>query len=104
MRNSNIRDVSPIISGLRKDKMRQNNKIILKRIYQKNETHDPFIIFTPQTSRESFKHRNPDLIYSGSPGLSAPEALNAIKKPPRNAVQKLFFEPVKDRWGIRELL
>jgi hypothetical protein len=70
----------------------------------KNETHGPFIISTPQTSPELFKQRKPDLIYSGSPGLSAPEALNSITKPPRNAVQKLFFEPVKDRWGIRELL
>jgi hypothetical protein len=30
--------------------------------------------------------------------------LTQSKSPPVNAVQKLFFEPVKDRWGIRELL
>jgi len=34
-----------------------------------------------------------------------PAALDTINKvPPSMPVQKLFFEPVKDRWGIRKLL
>ena len=45
-------------------------------------------------------------IYSGLVGVW-PQPVKALKhsrSPPVNAVQKLFFEPVKDRWGIRALL
>ena len=39
----------------------------------------------------------------GQAGVQPSKALKHSRSPPVNAVQKLFFEPVKDRWGIREL-
>jgi len=47
---------------------------------------------------------NPSLYNNSTPSWSISRTLLIYKKPPRNAVQKPFFEPVKDRWGIRILL
>jgi hypothetical protein len=69
----------------------------------KNETDFlvPFIIHSQLIPALCFQ--KPD-IYSGSARLNQPaKALKHSKSLPVRAGQKLFFEPVKDRWGIREL-
>ena len=71
----------------------------------KNETTSlvPFIIFTPQIGSE-FNITANRIIYNQALGCLPLKLLTQLKSPPVYAAQELFFEPVKDRWGICELL
>jgi len=72
----------------------------------KNETksYASFIIFAPQLGPEFFKTENWIIYIQAHLGCLPLKLLTQLKSLPVHAVQKLFFEPVKDRWGIRELL
>jgi len=72
--------------------------------YFKNETDFPIpLICHSQLGPVSNNSKNGYIFRLGRAKLQPSKALKHSRSLPVHAAQKLFFEPVKDRWGIREL-
>ncbi len=69
-----------------------------------NETDFPIpLIFHSQLGPVSNNSKTGYIFRLGRAKLQPSKALKHSRSLPVHAAQKLFFEPVKDRWGIREL-